>query len=150
MYKPIVIAAGVIIALSAIGGGAAAAKLTDPQIAHIVYTADNLDIENAKQALALAKKLNITPEDSPTSKSLKHAQDADRKKRDSLSDAAFDKAYADNEVAYHKAVDDALSKTLIPDAQNADLKSLLETGLKLFQDHERDAEKVAKQLKAAP
>jgi len=38
----------------------------------------------------------------------------------SLSDAAFDKAYADNEVAYHKAVDDALSKTLIPDAQNAD------------------------------
>jgi predicted outer membrane protein len=61
---------------------------------------------------------------------------ADRKKRESLSDAAF--------------VDDALSKTLIPDAQNAELKSLLETGLKLFQDHERDAESLAKQLKAAP
>jgi putative membrane protein len=75
----------------------------------------------------VAKKLNITPEDNPTSKSLKDAQDADRKKRESLSDAAFDKAYADNEVAYHKAVDDALSKTLIPDAQNAELKSLLET-----------------------
>jgi putative membrane protein len=177
MYKPTVITAGVIIALNAIGAGAAAAKLTDPQIAHIVYTADNLDIDNAKQALdkskneevrrfanrmigdhssvndqalALAKKLNITPEDNPTSKSLKDAQDADRKKRDSLSEAAFDKAYADNEVAYHKAVDDALSKTLIPDAQNAELKSLLENGLKLFQDHERDAENLAKQRKAAP
>jgi putative membrane protein len=163
--------------LSAIGAGAAAAKLTDPQIAHIVYTADNLDIENAKQALdkskneevrrfgnrmiadhssvndqalALAKKLNITPEDNPTSKSLKDAQDANRKKLDSLSDTAFDKAYAENEVAYHKSVEDALSKTLIPDAQNAELKSLLENGLKLFQDHERHAESLAKQLKTAP
>jgi putative membrane protein len=176
MYKPIVTVTGVVIALGAVGASAAA-KLTDPQIAHIVYTADNLDIDNAKQALdksknegvrrfanrmigdhssvndqalALAKKLKITPEDNPTSKSLKDAQDADRKKRESLSDAAFDKAYADNEVAYHKAVDDALSKTLIPDAQNAELKSLLENGLKLFQDHERDAERLAKQLKAAP
>ena len=44
------------------------------------------------------------------------------------------------EVAYHKALDDALSKTLIPDAQNAELKSLLENGLKLFQDQlERSA-----------
>jgi putative membrane protein len=107
MYKPIVIATGVIIALGATAAGAAtAAKLTDPQIAHIVVTADDLDIANAKQALeksknaevqrfahrmiadhgsvndqavALAKKLKITPEDNPTSKSLKDAQDANRK-----------------------------------------------------------------------
>jgi hypothetical protein len=39
MYKPIVIVAGVVIALSAIGASAAA-KLTDPQIAPILYTAD--------------------------------------------------------------------------------------------------------------
>src|SRR5262250_2071652 len=104
MYKPIVIATGVIIALGATSAGVAAAKLTDPQIAHIVVTADDLDIANAKQALqksknaevqrfanrmiadhgsvtdqavALAKKkLKITPEDNPTSKSLKDAQDA--------------------------------------------------------------------------
>ena len=41
-----------IIALGATGAGpATAAKLTDPQIAHIVVTADDLDIANAKQAL---------------------------------------------------------------------------------------------------
>ena len=151
MYKPILIATGVIMALGANSAGVAAAKLTDPQIAHIVVTADDLDIANAKQALqksqnadvqrfahrmiadhgsvtdqavALAKKLKITPEDNPTSKSLKDAQDANR-------GAAFDKAYADNEAAYHKSVDDALSNTLIPDAQNAELKSLLESGLKI-------------------
>src|SRR5262245_32275460 len=120
MYKPIVIATGVIIALGATSAGVAAAKLTDPQIAHIVVTADDLDIANAKQALqksqnaevqrfahrmiadhgsvtdqavALAKKLKITPEDNPTSKSLKDAQDANRTKLDALSGAAFDKAY---------------------------------------------------------
>jgi len=130
MHKPIVIATGVIIALGATGAGpATAAKLTDPQIAHIVVTADDLDIANAKQALAksknaevqrfahrmiadhgsvndqataLAKKLKITPEDNPTGKSLKDAQDANRTKLDALSGAAFDKAYADNEAAYHK------------------------------------------------
>ena len=176
MYKPIVIATGVIIALGASSAGVAAAKLTDPQIAHIVVTADDLDIANAKQALqksknaevqrfanrmiaehgsvtdqavALSKKLKITPEDNPTSKSLKDAQDANRAKLDALSGAAFDKAYADNEAAYHKVVYDALSNTLIPDAQNAQLKSLLEDGLKLFQDHLRDAQNMVKQLNVA-
>jgi putative membrane protein len=57
--------------------------------------------------------------------------------------------YADNEAAYHKTVDDALSNTLIPDAQNAELKSLLESGLKLFQDHLRDAQNMVKQLSVA-
>ena len=177
MYKPIAIATGVVMALSTAGAGeATAAKLTDPQIAHIVVTADDLDIANAKQALqksqnaevqrfahrmiadhgsvtdqavALAKKLKITPEDNPTSKSLKDAQDANRTKLDALSGAAFDKAYADNEAAYHKVVDDALSNTLIPDAQNAELKSLLESGLKIFQDHLRDAQNMVKQLSVA-
>ena len=102
-----------------------------------------------EQAAALAKTLKITPEDNPTSKSLKDAQDANRTKLDALSGAAFDKAYADNEAAYHKSVDDALSNTLIPDAQNAELKSLLENGLKIFQDHQRDAENIVKQLSVA-
>ena len=93
--------------------------------------------------------IKITPEDNATSKSLKDAQDANRVKLDSLSGAAFDKAYADNEAAYHKSVDDALSNTLIPDAQNAELKSLLQSGLKIFQDHQRDAENIVKQLSAA-
>jgi putative membrane protein len=174
MYKTIVIATGVAMALA--GGAAAATKLTDPQIAHIAYTADNMDIENAKQALdkskneqvlqfahrmiadhglvndqalALVQKLNVTPEDNPTSQSIKSAQDASRQKLASLSGAAFDKAYADNEAAYHKAVDDSVRDTLIPNAQNAELKSLLENALKIFVDHQHHAERLAKQLSAA-
>jgi putative membrane protein len=98
------------------------------------------------QALALVKKLNVTPEDNATSKSLAEAVDAERKKLADLSGAAFDKAYVDNEVAYHKAVDDAVSKTLIPSAQNAELKTLLENGLKLFEAHLAHAEQLAKQF----
>ena len=98
------------------------------------------------QALALVKKLNVTPEDNATSKSLAEAADAERKKLADLSVAAFDKAYVDNEVAYHKAVDDAVSKTLIPSAQNAELKTLLQNGLKLFEAHLAHAEQLAKQF----
>src|SRR6478672_3417122 len=149
------------------------AKPTDPQIAHIAYTAGQIDVEAGKlaleksqntdvrafaqrmigdhtavndQALALVKKLNVTPEDNPTSQALTKTQDAERKKIAGLEGAAFDKAYIDNEVAYHKTVDEALSKTLIPNAQNAELKSLLEKGLKLFESHLQHAETLAKQL----
>ncbi len=174
MYRTIAIAAAVAAGLRFASAIAApAAKATDPQIAHIAYTADQLDIEAGKlaldksknadvrafaqrmvgdhtavneQALALVKKLNVTPEDNPTSQSLTKAQDAERKKLAGFDGAAFDKAYVDNEVAYHKAVNEALSKTLIPDAQNAELKSLLEKGLKLFQSHQQHAETLAKQL----
>ena len=56
-------------------------------------------------------------------------------------------AYVANEVAYHKTVNGALSGTLIPSAQNAELKSLLETGLKLFQEHQMHAEHLVTELK---
>jgi putative membrane protein len=169
MYRTITLAAALASALGI--AGAAAAGPTDPQIAHIAYTAGLIDIEAGKQALdksqnndvrafaqqmigdhtavndqalALVKKLNVTPEDNATSKSLAEAADAERKKLADLSGAAFDKAYVDNEVAYHKAVDDAVSKTLIPSAQNAELKTLLQNGLKLFEAHLAHAEQLAK------
>jgi putative membrane protein len=152
----------------------AADRPTDPQIAHIAYTAGVLDIEAAKQAikksknkevvafakdmlrdheevnkqaLALVKKLHVTPEDNPTSKSLTTAASDTRKSLAKLKGAAFDKAYIDNEVAYHKQVNGALETLLIPSASNAELKSLLETGLKIFQGHEQHAEHVASELK---
>jgi putative membrane protein len=150
------------------------AKPTDPQIAHIAYTAGVIDIAAAKQALAktgnkevkafaedmvrdheavnkqaldLVKKLKVTPEDNDTSKTLsKNAADklAELAK---LKGAEFDKAYVANEVAYHKAVDSALETTLIPSANNGELKSLLQTGLKIFQGHEQHAEHVAASVK---
>ncbi len=49
-------------------------------------------------------------------------------------------------MAYHKTVNGALSGTLIPSAQNAELKSLLQTGLKLFQEHQAHAEQLAQQM----
>ena len=163
-------------ALSLLTGAALAqtAKPTDPQIAHIAYTAGVIDIAAAKQALAktsnkdvkafaedmvrdheavnkqaldLVKKLKVTPEDNDTSKVLtKNAADK-RAELEKLKGAEFDKAYAANEVAYHKAVDSALETTLIPNANNAELKSLLQTGLKIFQGHEQHAEHVAAGLK---
>ncbi len=99
------------------------------------------------QALALCKKLNVTPEDNDTSRSLTKAADAKRAELAKLKGAAFDKAYIDNEVAYHKSVDSALETTLIPSASNAELKSLLQTGLKIFQGHEQHAEHVASMIK---
>jgi putative membrane protein len=160
--------------LSGAGVAQTAAKPTDPQIAHIAYTAGQLDIEAAKQAiskstnkdvrafaddmardhtavndkaLALVKKLNVTPEDNDTSRALTKQAAEKRAELSKLSGAEFDKAYIANEVAYHKTVNGALETTLIPSASNPELKSLLQTGLKIFQGHRQHAEEVAVTLK---
>ena len=70
------------------------------------------------QALALVKKLHVTPQDNDTSKALAKQATAKEAELKQLSGAAFDKAYADNEVAYHKMVNNALETVLIPDASN--------------------------------
>jgi len=59
---------------------------------------------------------------------------------------AFDKAYIDNEVAYHKAVIAAVSGLLIPQSQNAELKGLLEKVLPALNTHLAHAEMVQKDL----
>ena len=150
------------------------AKPNDAQIAHIAYTAGQLDIEAAElakkksknkdvlafaadmerdhkavneKALALVKKLGVTPEDNDTSKALSKQAADKRAELAKLNGKAFDKAYIDNEVVYHKAVDSALESTLIPDASNPELKDLLTTGLKIFQGHEQHAEHVAAEFK---
>lgn len=147
---------------------------TDPQIAHIAYTAGSLDVAAGKQALAkshnkavrsfaqqmvrdheavngkalaLVKKLHVTPEANPTSTSLTKGADAARARLAKLSGASFDRAYIDNEIAFHKTVNGALETTLIPSAKNGELKSLLETGLTLFREHQHHAEQVAKEVK---
>jgi putative membrane protein len=78
-----------------------------------------------KQATALVTKLKVTPEDNPTAQSLKKGGEENVDNLKTLSGKAFDKAYIDHEVAYHQQVLDALDKTLIPNAQNAELKALL-------------------------
>ena len=151
-----------------------AGQPTDPQIAHIAWTAGHIDIDAAKQALsksenkdvkafaevmvrdheavnkqvrALLDKLKVEPEDNDTSTSLEDAASVKLIELSTLSGAAFDKAYAENEVAYHQTVFSALEKTLIPSPQNGELKSLLQTGLELFKEHEKHAEKLVNELK---
>jgi putative membrane protein len=174
MFRPFNAAVAAIFLIAGPALAAGAGKPTDPQIAHIAYTAGEIDIEAAKQAvkkskntdvvafandmirdheavnkqaLDLVKKLKVKPEDNDTSRALTKAATDERAKLAKLDGAAFDKAYVDNEVAYHKQVNGALETQLIPSAENADLKSLLETGLKLFQGHEQHAEHVASMLK---
>jgi putative membrane protein len=165
-----------IAALSLLGSATLAqgAKPTDPQIAHIAYTAGVLDISAAKQAIAktgnkdvkafaedmvrdheavnkqaldLVNKLKVTPEDNDTSKALSKQATEKLAELDKLKGADYDKAYVANEVAYHKAVNGALETQLIPSASNAELKSLLQTGLKIFQGHQQHAEQIAAKLK---
>jgi len=78
-----------------------------------------------KQAVALATKLNLTPEQNPTSQQLTQGGEQSRTQLNGLSGAAFDRAYIDHEVEYHQTVLDAIDQTLIPNAQNAELKALL-------------------------
>ena len=155
-------------------GMAAEPQITDAQIAHIAYTAGQLDVDTAKialersadtnirafaetmvrdheavnrQALALVTRLGVTPEANSTSSSLTADAAVARQQLASLSGKAFDKAYAEREAAYHAAVNKALSGTLIPAAQNPELKELLRQGLTLFQAHQQHAEALAKSLK---
>lgn len=145
------------------------AKPSDPQIVGIVSAADQIDINTAKLALKktkneqvkqfaqqmvddhtklqesvddLAKKLKVKPEPSATSKSLHTAATAEMKKLRGLSGKAFDKEYIDHEVDYHQQVIDAASKVLIPNAQNAELKSALEGAAPLFQGHLEHAKQI--------
>ena len=142
--------------------GAWAAGPTDPQIAAIVVTANQVDIDAGKLAKSksqsqdvkefaqrmitdhgavnkaateLVQKLHVTPEPNPTSESLQKGGDDNLAKLKTLSGAAFDKAYIDHEIAYHEAVLSALDKTLIPSAQNAELKALLVKTRPAFEAH---------------
>lgn len=126
--------------------------IDDAQIAAVVVAANQVDIDastlaqqrasNAevkkfaqrmvtdhqgvnKQAVALVTKLKVTPRENDTSRALKAGGDKNIAKLKTLSGASFDKAYIDNEVVYHTQVLEALDKTLIPAASNAELKALL-------------------------
>ena len=145
---------GIIVAsaLFLAAAGAFAQAPNDAQIAHIVVTANTVDIDagklaeskstNAdvkafgqrmvtdhtgvnKSATELVTKLKVTPEDNPTSQALKKGGEDNLANLKKLSGAAFDKAYIDHEVAYHEQVLGAVDKTLIPNAKNEELKALI-------------------------
>lgn len=138
----------------------------DLEIAHIAYTAGNIDIRYAhlalalsdnpevrqfaelmvrdhtsvnNKALALVNKLQITPQDNATSQQLSHRADEIRNELSQLRGEAFDKRYAANELEYHKFVNGAVENAFIPNAKNPELKALLTSALQTFKVHEGHA-----------
>ena len=106
-------------------GKLAATKATDPEVKKFAQTMVTDHTGVNKQATALVTKLKVKPEDNSTSKSLYDGGKENVTKLKTLKGKEFDKAYIDHEVAYHQAVLDAVDKTLIPGAKNEELKALL-------------------------
>jgi putative membrane protein len=153
--------------------GVAAQAPSDAQIASIVVVANQVDIDAGqlaeskadaaevkafgkqmvtdhtavnKQAVALANKLGVVPENNATSQGLKKAGEENLKSLKARTGAAFDKAYIDHEVAYHQQVLDAIDKTLIPSAKNAELKALLVSVRPAFVGHLEHAKQIQADL----
>jgi putative membrane protein len=167
------LAAGVLAVASALSFAQAGAP-NDAQIAGIVVAANTVDINAGevarsaghkkevkdfaqrmitdhtgvnKQASALVKKLNVTPEDSDTSKALKDDGATNIASLKKLKGNAFDKAYIDHEVTYHQTVLDAIDKTLLPNAKNAELKALIEKVRPAIDAHLQHAKQIQASLK---
>jgi len=160
-------------ALAFAGAAFAQGGPNDAQIAHIVVTANNVDIQAGKlaekkgksadvksfgkmmvtdhsgvnkQATALVKKLGVKPEDNPTSQSLKKAGEENVAALKKLKGAEFDKAYIDHEVAYHQQVLDAIDKVLVPNAKNEELKALIVKVRPAFEAHLQHAQQIQSKL----
>jgi putative membrane protein len=151
--------------------------VTDPQIAAIVVAANTVDSTGGvmaqekgtnqkvkdfgkqmvtdhggvnKQAVALVTKLNVTPEENATSRQLTQGGEQSRQQLSGLSGAAFDRGYIDHEVEYHQTVLQAIDNTLIPGAQNAELKALLQQVRPAVAAHLQMAQDIQKELQAQP
>ena len=153
-----------------------ATDLSDPEVAHVAVTANTIDVDFGKLALsrtkdsqvknfasmmvrdhtgvnekavALAKKLGVTPKDNAVSQSLESGAKDEKAKLDPLKGSDFDRAYIQHEIAYHQAVLDALNQTLIPTTENAELKALLVQVKPAFEAHLAYAKKIAEQVHAS-
>ncbi len=127
-----------------------AAKLDDPTIVAIFDAANTYDMETGslavskghtkavrdfgamlvrdhrnvrKQGRDLAKSLNVTPTP-PRNFALATAHRATMRNLRRLKGSAFDRAFLKHEVDYHNAVLDAVTHTLLPATQNAQVKDL--------------------------
>lgn len=163
--------------LSSVAVSAQTAKtpqLTDPEIASVAVTANQVDIDYAKIALKkshnkevinfattmkndhtavikmavdLVTKLKVTPLSNEVSKSLLAGAVKEKVVLNAKTGKAFDKAYVDNEVSYHEAVIGVVENTLIPQSKNEELKALLQKALPIFKTHLEHAKMLQKTLK---
>ncbi len=146
-------------------------KLSDAEIASVAVVANQIDINYAtiakekskdsdvlkfaatmmndhkaviEQAVALVKKLGITPKDNAVSQQLLSGAEKTKKMLHSKSGKDFNKAYIDNEVAYHKAVISTVETLLIPESKNKELKQLLQSIVPALKTHLEHAQMVQK------
>ena len=151
------------------------AELNDLEIAHVAYTADNIDIRYAHlalalsenpdihafaktmirdhsaandQALALLAKLDVQPQDNFLSQQLNTQAEEIIAKLSELRGEEFDRAYAENELGYHKAVNGLVGGTFIPNIDNAEVKVFFQQAAVIFEGHEKHAEKMVASLGA--
>jgi len=156
-----------------LAGNPALAQIDDAQIAAIVVTANQVDVDAGKLAVetsgnpavvefarlmitdhtgvneaatALVTRLGVTPKTSPTSASLKQAGEENLARLRKLEGAAFDAAYVEHEVAYHQQVIEAIDGTLIPGATNGELEALLVKVRPAFDAHLAHARALLKSL----
>ena len=174
MLRKVMLAA--LAVLSTAGAGAYAespADLNDLEIAHVAYTADSIDIRYAHlalavsenpvihefartmirdheavnaEALALVTRLEVTPQDNFLSRQLDTQADQLVREMSQLTGAAFDRRYAENELAYHQAVNGLVEGTFIPNIENPEVKALFEKAIVIFKAHEKHAEKMVAAL----
>lgn len=163
--------------LSSVAVSAQTAKtpqLTDPEIASVAVTANQVDVDYAdialkksqnkavinfattmkndhtaviKMAVDLVTKLKVTPQNNDVSKSLVTGATKEKAVLNAKTGKAFDKAYVNNEVSYHEAVIGVVENTLIPQSKNEELKALLQKALPIFKTHLEHAKMLQKTLK---
>ena len=175
-FKETILLAASLLMLVYVGNAQEAPKLSDAEVAHVAVVANQIDIDYAaiakkksknadilkfaktmaddhtaviKQAAALVKKLGVTPKDNAVSKQLLDGARKKQKELQARSSNAFDKAYIDNEVAYHKAVISAVETLLIPETENSELKDLLKNVVPALKAHLAHAEMVQKAFDAS-
>ena len=161
--------------LSIQAGAQKGEKLSDAEIASVAVVANQVDIDAARlaqqkskdaaildfaktmisdhqsvidQASALVKRLGVTPQDNAVSKQLITGAEKAMKGLKSKSGSAFNRAYVDNEVAYHQAVISTVEGKLIPEATNAELKDFLQSALPVLRTHLEHAQMVQKNIAA--
>ena len=152
-----------------------APQLTDPEIASVAVTANQVDVEYAeialkkthnkavknfamtmktdhsaviKMAVDLVTKLKVTPKNNDVSKSIIAGGVKEKAILNRLKGKAFDKAYVNNEVSYHEFAVNAVENILIPQSQNAELKALLQKALPIFKTHLEHAKMMQKDMKS--
>ena len=153
---------------------AKADKLDDPTIVAIFDAANTWDVETGalaekkgttkevrefgamlvhdhtmvrQQGRDLARKLGVHPTP-PNDFAMAKDHEAAMKTLRAAKGAEFDRAFLQHEVAYHKAVIDAVTQTLLPAIQNQELKDLVTKVAPAFQAHMAAAQQKLDALKS--